>query len=124
MRKLVMAGAAVASIAVSASVSARQSPGLTPPVALASLPAEAQTTHRLILQGGPFPYSKDGVVFGNRERILPSERRGHYREYTVRTPGASNRGARRIVCGGASPAAPETCFYTQDHYNSFQRIVP
>jgi ribonuclease T1 len=98
--------------------------GTLAPVALASLPAQAQSTYQLILAGGPFPYPKDGTVFGNRERILPSKARGHYREYTVKTPGARNRGARRIVCGGKPPTQPETCFYTDDHYASFKRIVP
>jgi ribonuclease T1 len=89
----------------------------------AKLPAEAQSTERLIRSGGPFPYAKDGSAFGNRERILPAQRRGYYREYTVRTPGARDRGARRIVCGGPKPAAPDACFYTEDHYASFRRIV-
>jgi ribonuclease T1 len=93
-------------------------------VALATLPAEAQTTHRLILAGGPFASRKDGTVFGNRERALPRQSRGFYHEYTVRTPGASDRGARRIVCGGREPQRPEACFYTADHYTSFQQIVP
>jgi ribonuclease T1 len=93
-------------------------------VALATLPREAQHTHRLILSGGPFPYDKDGTVFFNRERLLPLQVRGHYREYTVKTPGARNRGARRIVCGGKPPSQPEVCFYTSDHYASFSRIVP
>ena len=93
------------------------------PVALSSLPQEARQTQRLILTGGPFPYAKDGTVFGNRERLLPRQVRGFYREYTVRTPGAKNRGARRIVCGGRQPTDPETCFYTDDHYMSFMRIV-
>ncbi len=100
-----------------------QASGVTP-VALASLPPEAQATHRLILAGGPFPYSKDGTVFGNRERLLPMHPRGHYREYTVKTPGARNRGARRIVCGGEPPTRPEACYYTADHYASFKRIAP
>jgi ribonuclease T1 len=93
-------------------------------VSLASLPAQAQTTHQLILAGGPFPYPKDGTVFGNRERILPAKPRGYYREYTVKTPGSRDRGARRIVCGGKPPTQPDTCFYTDDHYASFKRIVP
>lgn len=93
-------------------------------VALATLPAEAQTTHRLILAGGPFASRKDGTVFGNRERALPRQPRGFYHEYTVRTPGARDRGARRIVCGGLEPQRPEACFYTADHYTSFQQIVP
>jgi ribonuclease T1 len=95
-----------------------------PPVALVTLPAQAQSTHRLIFSGGPFPYDKDGTVFGNRERLLPLKTRGYYREYTVKTPGAKNRGARRIVCGGNPPTQPEACFYTADHYASFSRIVP
>ena len=77
----------------------------------------------LIYQGGPFRHDKDGVVFGNRERILPAHPRGHYREYTVRTPGERSRGARRIVCGGSKPVAPEACYYTDDHYASFRKIV-
>lgn len=95
-----------------------------PTVALGSLPAEARRTHRLILKGGPFPYDKDGTVFFNRERLLPPQPRGWYREYTVRTPGVRNRGARRIVCGGKPIHQPEVCFYTADHYASFSRIVP
>lgn len=95
-----------------------------PVVALATLPTEARLTHRRILAGGPFPYSKDGTVFFNRERLLPRQPRGHYREYTVRTPGLSHRGARRIVCGGQPPTQPEACYYTADHYASFSRIVP
>lgn len=92
-------------------------------VQLSMLPAEARQTERLIRAGGPFPYGKDGVVFGNRERVLPREPRGYYREYTVQTPGSRNRGARRIVCGGQQPREPEACFYTEDHYASFRRIV-
>lgn len=92
-------------------------------IALAQLPAEAQTTHSLIRSGGPFPYRKDGVVFGNRERSLPAQPRGFYREYTVPTPRSHNRGARRIVCGGKEPTRPQVCYYTGDHYASFSRIV-
>jgi ribonuclease T1 len=92
-------------------------------VALANLPRQAQDTHRLIRSGGPFPFDKDGTVFGNREHALPSKPRGHYREYTVKTPGERDRGARRIVCGGQTPSAPEACYYTDDHYASFRRIV-
>lgn len=92
-------------------------------VALVTLPAEAQHTERLIRSGGPFPYPKDGTVFGNRERLLPGHPRGYYREYTVPTPGSRDRGARRIVCGGKLPREPEACFYTEDHYASFRRIV-
>jgi ribonuclease T1 len=110
-------------------VNGAQAKGLEPhsagaAVALAALPAQAQQTHRLILSAGPFPYEKDGTVFGNRERLLPAKPRGFYREYTVKTPGAKTRGARRIVCGGNPPSAPEVCYYTADHYVSFQRIAP
>ena len=87
------------------------------------LPREGQATYQLIRQGGPFPYEKDGVVFGNRERQLPRHERGYYREYTVKTPGSRDRGARRIVCGGQEPRNPRACYYTQDHYASFREIV-
>lgn len=93
-------------------------------IALTDLPREGQTTYSRILQGGPFSSDKDGAVFGNRERILPRQSRGYYREYTVRTPGARNRGARRIVCGGLQVRVPDACFYTGDHYSSFQQIIP
>jgi ribonuclease T1 len=91
-------------------------------VALAQLPPEAVKTLNLIAAGGPYPYEKDGVVFGNRERLLPSHRRGYYHEYTVPTPGARNRGARRIVCGGP-PRRTDNCYYSDDHYTSFNRII-
>ena len=94
-----------------------------PTVALAELPVQARDTHALILAGGPFPYAKDGTVFGNRERLLPREQRGYYREYTVRTPGLRHRGARRLVCGGLPPTAPKACYYTADHYASFRRVI-
>ncbi len=87
----------------------------------ADLPNEAQRTLALIGQGGPFPYAKDGTTFGNYERRLPARKRGYYHEYTVKTRGARNRGARRIICGGDQRAAND-CYYTEDHYNSFQRI--
>ncbi|HQQ71602.1 MAG TPA: ribonuclease [Alicycliphilus sp.] len=90
-------------------------------IALAKLPTEGRVTYALIREGGPFPYDKDGSVFGNRERLLPAHRRGYYREYTVPTPGAGNRGARRIICGGAR-RAPDACYYTSDHYSSFREI--
>jgi ribonuclease T1 len=92
------------------------------PVAVAELPREAREVLALIARGGPFPHERDGVPFGNRERILPSAPRGYYREYTVRTPHERSRGARRIVCGG-DRTAPDACFYTDDHYQSFRRIV-
>lgn len=97
--------------------------GMLPVVQLAQLPRQAQDTHALVLAGGPFPYEKDGTVFGNRERLLPRQPRGYYREYTVRTPGVRHRGARRLVCGGQPPTAPDACYYTEDHYASFKRIA-
>ncbi|MBK7791504.1 MAG: ribonuclease [Betaproteobacteria bacterium] len=100
---------------------ARDAPAPLPEIALAELPVEGREVYARIHRGGPFRYDRDGVVFGNRERILPAKARGHYREYTVRTPGTKSRGARRIVCGGA-PTAPEACYYTDDHYRSFKRI--
>ena len=107
------------------SAGAAQAKGSAPgAVELASLPPEAAVTYQLILAGGPFPNQQDGVVFGNREQALPAKARGFYHEYTVRTPGAHNRGARRIVCGGTPPERPEACFYTGDHYASFQLIAP
>lgn len=91
-------------------------------VALAELPREAQDTLRLIARNGPFPHKRDGIVFGNYEKRLPLRPRGHYREYTVATPGVKHRGARRIVCGGVRPSPAATCYYTPDHYRSFKRI--
>ncbi len=95
-------------------------PGATIPAQ--QLPPEAQRTLTLIHQSGPFPHKRDGIAFGNREKQLPAKPRGYYREYTVPTPGARDRGARRIVCGGEKPSAPDLCYYTADHYRSFQLI--
>ena len=95
----------------------------TPVISQSELPPQGRDTYEKIKSGGPFSYDKDGTVFGNRERILPNEKRGYYREYTVKTPGSRDRGARRIVCGG-KPKAPDTCYYTADHYSSFRRIEP
>ncbi len=92
-------------------------------LAESGLPVQGRQVMALIRHGGPFRYEKDGTVFGNRERLLPSQRRGFYREYTVPTPGLSHRGARRIVCGGLEPRMPEACYYTEDHYSSFKLIV-
>lgn len=87
-------------------------------VSAGDLPAQARTTMGLIKSDGPFPYRQDGVVFQNRERLLPPESRGYYHEYTVRTPGSPDRGARRII-----KARDGTLYYTSDHYRSFRRIV-
>ena len=84
----------------------------------ATLPPQARETIVLIKKGGPFPYEKDGSTFGNREAILPKHERGWYREYTVKTPGARDRGARRIVAGRDG-----TLYYSDDHYRSFKRIL-
>ncbi|MDE1183285.1 ribonuclease [Paraburkholderia sp.] len=91
-------------------------------IAAARLPREAVNTLNLIAAGGPYPYEKDGIVFGNRERLLASHRRGYYHEYTVPTPRARNRGGRRIVCGGPLQRT-DNCYYSDDHYTSFKRIV-
>jgi ribonuclease T1 len=87
-------------------------------VAVADLPKEGQDMLKLIDQGGPYPYSRDGVVFGNLEKILPKHDRGYYHEYTVKTPGEKDRGARRIVTGNDGER-----YYTDDHYKSFRRIA-
>lgn len=86
-------------------------------IAASELPPEARETLALIKKGGPFPYKKDGTVFSNREKVLPLKPRGHYKEFTVRTPGAKSRGARRIVSGDGIH------YYTEDHYQSFKRIL-
>lgn len=88
-----------------------------PEIAAAELPPEARETIRLIRRGGPFPYERDGIVFGNFEKRLPLKERGYYREYTVRTPGVKGRGARRIVAGRGGEL-----YYTEDHYRTFKRI--
>jgi len=85
----------------------------------ADLPPEARQTLQLIKQGGPFPYDRDGVVFGNFEKRLPKEKRGFYREYTVKTPGERSRGARRIIAAGDPP---QLFYYTADHYRTFRLI--
>jgi len=117
-------GIGVAGLLSVGTLQARESAPFSGSVPLAQLPAEAQVTYRAIHSGGPFVSAKDGGVFGNRERVLPSEVRGYYREYTVTTPAARDRGARRIVCGGRIAVAPAACYYTGDHYASFKRITP
>jgi ribonuclease T1 len=92
-------------------------------VRISDLPLEARETLALIKAGGPFPYQRDGAVFGNREGLLPKRSRGYYREYTVKTPAARDRGARRIVAGGCGEYACVEYFYTDDHYRSFRRII-
>jgi ribonuclease T1 len=103
---------------------ARQNDGLSQSatVSVSHLPAEARQTLDLIRQGGPFPYAKDGVVFGNYERILPKQPRGYYHEYTVPTPRQRGRGAQRLIVGG-QPVASGEYYYTPDHYRTFLRIT-
>jgi ribonuclease T1 len=84
----------------------------------AQLPKQARETLALIDRGGPFPYAKDGAVFGNFERLLPAHQRGYYHEYTVPTPGSRDRGARRIVTGQGGEI-----YYTDDHYDSFRAVL-
>ena len=89
------------------------------------LPSEGRATLAAIHAGGPFVSPRDGIVFGNRERILPGQRRGYYAEYTVPTPGARNRGARRIIAGRGASGDFRTSgeyYYTDDHYQTFRRI--
>jgi ribonuclease T1 len=93
-------------------------PGTLATVSLTSLPAQARQTVVLIDAGGPFPYDRDGVVFENREGMLPPEQSGYYHEYTVPTPGAADRGARRIIRGDAGEL-----YWTGDHYRTFARIT-
>lgn len=98
----------------------------TATVRLATLPAEARETLAAIKRGGPFPYRKDGSIFGNHERRLPARPHGYYREYTVATPGARDRGARRIVAGQGVTGDVRTSgeyYYTDNHYRSFRKIV-
>lgn len=97
----------------------RSAPGTPTRSGSDALPAEARDTLARIARGGPFGHSQDGVVFGNYEGLLPKQPRGYYHEYTVETPGAHNRGARRIITGGTPP---EVWYYTDDHYRSFRRL--
>jgi ribonuclease T1 len=116
--------AAVAILAVallSAAVCARTPTPSAGEVAIVDLPHEAREVLAQIRTDGPFRYERDGVIFGNRERRLPAQSRGYYREYTVPTPGVKERGGRRIVCGGPR-TAPNACYYTSDHYETFRRI--
>ena len=113
------------SVTVPMNALAKQAPVLaSDEIALSDLPKEGREVYGQIHRGEPFSHSKDGSVFGNRERLLPLKTRGFYREYTVRTPMVRHRGARRIVCGGLVVSQPEVCYYTADHYASFRKIVP
>ncbi len=123
MKRLLIAllAAAVALGAVSLGACARE----LAQVPAAELPKEARATLALIKRGGPFPYRKDGATFGNFEKRLPQRARGYYSEYTVPTPGARDRGARRIVAGAGASGDARTSgeyYYTDDHYRTFRRI--
>jgi len=87
-------------------------------ISATNLPAEARQTLALIKEGGPFPYDRDGVVFGNYEKRLPQHPRGYYREYTVKSPWRRDRGPRRIIAG-----QPDEYYYTDDHYRTFRQIA-
>jgi len=118
-RALLLA-AATAVVVTVAPVNAQRGPAPPPAAATvpaAELPREARATIALIRKGGPFPYARDGAVFSNREGMLPRQKRGYYREYTVKTPGERTRGARRIIAGSGGEL-----YYTEDHYNHFRRI--
>lgn len=120
MRRAAAALLAIASVAFVPHALAQRAPTLErdiPEIAYAQLPAEAHATIALIRKGGPFPYAKDGAIFGNREQALPRQNRGYYREYTVKTPGERTRGARRIIWGKGGEF-----YYTDDHYNHFRRV--
>ena len=92
-------------------------------IALSEMSPQGRDILQLIYRGGPFRYDKDGTVFGNREKILPAQNRGYYREYTVKMSSERTRGAKRIICGGIKPATPDACYFTDDHYASFRKIV-
>ncbi|MBV2355682.1 ribonuclease [Streptomyces sp. J2-1] len=109
------AGGTVTAVSAQAATDSAASVGS---ICYGQLPAQAHDTLDLIDQGGPFPYDQDGVVFENREGVLPSQSNGYYHEYTVITPGSSTRGARRIVTGEES----QEDYYTGDHYETFDLI--
>ncbi|PKO62634.1 MAG: guanine-specific ribonuclease N1 and T1 [Betaproteobacteria bacterium HGW-Betaproteobacteria-18] len=123
--KLVFTGLTLATALFAGWVQAKAPPpvGDQSTISLAELPGPGSEIYTRIHRGGPFASEKEGVVFGNRERLLPLQKRGFYREYTVPTPGLSHRGVKRIVCGGQAKT-PEVCYYTADHYASFRRIAP
>ena len=114
-----IAGAVLGLASVLAQAQKAPAPPLDPVVEVlaADLPREARDTIALIRKGGPYPYARDGALFSNREKQLPAQKRGYYKEYTVKTPGERTRGARRIVAGSGGEL-----YYTEDHYNHFRRI--
>jgi len=125
LRRWAIGAGIAAALALGAPIGVQAKPQVVAEaIAVEQLPAEARDVLDRIQTGGPFAYERDGTVFGNRERLLPSQPRGYYREYTVATVGARDRGPRRIVCGGHRPRLPDACYYTPDHYNRFLRISP
>ena len=123
-RPLVALALCLAALLGTTTAPARQQRALVE-IAASELPAEARHTLALIERGGPFPQRRDGIVFANRERRLPIQPRGYYREYTVPTPGAHDRGARRIVAGAGEiddVRRSGEYYYSDDHYRSFRRI--
>ncbi|MEU3483790.1 ribonuclease domain-containing protein [Streptomyces sp. NPDC033754] len=114
----VSTGSTAAAPATSAPAAAATGTSGLPTVRAADLPPEARRTLGLIARGGPYPYAKDGAVFSNFERLLPRRERGYYREYTVKTPGERDRGARRIVTGRDGEI-----YWTDDHYESFREVL-
>ena len=122
LTSFVLAATIVGSLAQARLRTERPTESTSAVIHVAELPRQGRDTYERIRRGGPFPYDKDGGVFGNRERLLPAQKRGYWREYTVTTPGSRDRGARRIVCGGPTKV-PHACYYTADHYASFRMIV-
>ncbi|MFF9037377.1 ribonuclease domain-containing protein [Streptomyces sp. NPDC014892] len=113
-----VAAALLSALLVGGTVTATPAAAAVGSICYSDLPSQAHTTLDLIARGGPYPYAQDGSVFQNRERILPSRSTGYYHEYTVKTPGSSTRGARRIVTGQQN----EEDYYTADHYASFDLV--
>lgn len=109
----------VALLALATNFAGAREARLLADIGLDDLPPQALVTLQQIDRGGPFPYRRDGMVFQNREQRLPEQENGYYREYTVPTPNASDRGARRIIVGGQPPSV---FYYTDNHYRSFFRI--
>ena len=125
MKRLLAAVIALGALLAPDGAPLAKQPAAPADIAASALPAQARATLARIKSGGPFAYAKDGSVFGNREKLLPPQRRGYYREYTVTTPGERGRGARRIVAGAGASGDVRSSgeyYYSDDHYNSFRRI--
>jgi len=125
MKRRIIAFCALLALMVPAVATFARGPVTVGEIQIAALPREAQATLALVKAGGPFPYARDNKVFGNREKLLPVRQRGYYREYTVKTPGARDRGARRIIAGSGAAGdvrGSGEYYYSDDHYSSFRRI--